>query len=176
MTDLILIITLGPVTGYSRRFHAELRRRCRRRLAEAGLLGAGDSLSACAEFASRSGRPIVSSAITMPSNSMHAMLVRTTDIDYIVYERDTTRLHQQHIIAHELGHLIWNHRGIAEFGDGQEIVAVLGRGNYDPVEELEAEVTATLLLERQRSVLGRPVGSDRARAMGEALGFESARR
>ncbi|WP_336085700.1 ImmA/IrrE family metallo-endopeptidase [Nocardia sp. SSK8] len=143
-----------------------MRQRCRRRLAETGLR-AVDLHELCAEFGSRRARPVVLSSMTMPSNNIHAMLVRASEADYIVYERDTTPLHQQHLIAHELGHLIWDHRGLTGLSGGH--------ADYDPVEELEAETTATLLLERQHRTLAGLARSERTRTMGQALGFEFGR-
>jgi hypothetical protein len=81
-----------------------------------------------------------------------------TDIaDYLFYERSTSRLHQDLIILHEVGHLILEHRS-AEVLDGElagvlgldpELVGrVLGRMTYSSEEEQEAEMIASLVLVR----------------------------
>ncbi|MFI9504881.1 hypothetical protein [Nocardia sp. NPDC052566] len=151
------------------------------------LVADGDMRNVCVELAARRGREIVLSPLTMPTNAIHAVLVRTADIDYIVYERDTTWLHQQLLIAHELSHLICEHRGAldgaADTGaallpdlDPEQVVDALGRGDYGPEQELEAETMATLLLERQRLLSDRQARSCRTHAMGQALGFEAPHR
>lgn len=90
----------------------------------------------------------------------------TQTVDFIVYESETSKPHQDHIIAHELAHMVCGHRSGAGgtvddetarllFPDlAPELVQkILGRGNYSSVEEREAEVTASLILER----INRPV-------------------
>lgn len=84
--------------------------------------------------------------------------------DYVFFEADTTALHREHIILHELGHLICDHtvspvmddQALREFLPGIDpgvVRRALGRTRYSAVEEQEAEVIATLVLERA----GRPV-------------------
>ncbi|MGW5446082.1 hypothetical protein [Streptomyces asiaticus] len=36
--------------------------------------------------------------------------------DHIFYERRTVPLHQEHIVLHEIGHLLFNHRTVAVDG------------------------------------------------------------
>jgi len=79
--------------------------------------------------------------------------------DYIFYESDTSQLHREHIILHELGHLLCDHRP-TEVIDGKVLTQllptldptvvrrVLGRTTYSAVEEQEAEVVASLVRER----------------------------
>lgn len=79
--------------------------------------------------------------------------------DLIFYEEATTSLHQQHIILHELCHLICDHRtpivAPAEvrqllFPDLniETVERILRRSGYLAEEEQEAEMLASLILER----------------------------
>ena len=81
------------------------------------------------------------------------------DADYVFYEAETSQLHREHIILHELGHLLCEHQP-TEVID-QEVIAqlfphlnptvvhrVLGRTTYTAVEEQEAEMLASLVRER----------------------------
>jgi hypothetical protein len=93
------------------------------------------------------------------------------DADYVFYEPRTSALHQQHIILHELGHLLHEHEPSERLDDdvlqqlfptldAHVVRRVLGRSSYTAVEEQEAEMVASLLSERtQRRVLtSRTVG------------------
>jgi len=78
------------------------------------------------------------------------------DVDYVFYEPETSQLHREHIILHELGHLLCEHQP-TEVIDGEVIgklfphldptvvLRVLGRTNYTAVEEQEAEMIASLV-------------------------------
>jgi hypothetical protein len=81
------------------------------------------------------------------------------DVDYVFYEAETSQLHREHIILHELGHLLCEHQP-TEVVD-EEVIAqlfpnlnstvvhsVLGRTTYTAVEEREAEMVASLVRER----------------------------
>jgi hypothetical protein len=93
------------------------------------------------------------------SDTPCGMLVNTKEADYIFYASNTTLLHQQHIIAHEIGHLLCDHRGpVAKYDTIGElllknlsaklITRVLGRTAYSEAEEAEAEMLATVILMR----------------------------
>lgn len=88
--------------------------------------------------------------------------------DYIFYESDTSQLHREHIILHELGHLLCHHRP-TEVIDGKVLTQllpsldptvvrrVLGRTTYTAVEEQEAEVVASVVRERVEGTKPRAV-------------------
>ncbi|MEU7908106.1 hypothetical protein [Actinoplanes sp. NPDC049118] len=86
------------------------------------------------------------------------MWLKLADVDIIVYAR-TAQLHQEHIVLHEVGHMLCQHRG--ETGIGDELTRILmpdldpamvrsllNRTSYSDAEEQEAELLATLILER----------------------------
>ncbi|MFI9804260.1 regulator component [Streptomyces sp. NPDC052301] len=81
----------------------------------------------------------------------------TDDADYVFYEARTAPLHRQHIILHEIGHVLCDHhRGVTgraedltvpPLGDLQPsaIKRLMGRTSYTTSEEQEAEMIASLI-------------------------------
>jgi hypothetical protein len=63
----------------------------------------------CARLAERRGRPIrlVAHPITVPGP--FGLWFMTESMDVIFYQSETTRPHQDHIILHEIGHIIAEH-------------------------------------------------------------------
>jgi hypothetical protein len=103
------------------------------------------------------GRPL----LLIPTNTTadcSGLWIGTTEGDYIFYERNTTPLHQWHIVGHEIGHMLFGHRGTPisddEFArllfpnlDPDLVQSALARSAYTDTEEEEAETFATLLLD-----------------------------
>ena len=54
------------------------------------------------------------------------MLVRTGLTDYVVFDSDTTTMHREHIIRHELSHVLCGHSAAGQAGPAE----VLRRENY----------------------------------------------
>ena len=78
------------------------------------------------------------------------------DADYVFYEPHTSALHREHIVLHELGHLLFKHEPNEPMDDAvlgelfptldRDVVRrVLGRTTYTAVEEQEAEMVASLV-------------------------------
>jgi len=64
------------------------------------------------------GRPIVTSAMSLAVIGVSGLWLRGRTTDYVCYEQDTSVTHQTHIILHELGHIVFGHRGLTrEFED-----------------------------------------------------------
>jgi len=57
----------------------------------------------------RGGRPITRRAADLSGSTPFGLVLQTSTRDAILYPRNTTRLHQEHIIAHEAGHLLLGH-------------------------------------------------------------------
>ncbi|WP_069811740.1 hypothetical protein [Streptomyces sp. TP-A0874] len=102
-------------------------------------------------------RPIELMPFTDRTESPCGLLVSTERVDYILYSADTTPLHQQHILLHEVAHLLCAHRdpGRGEFTgvvlpnlDSALVRRVLGRTVYTDPQEQEAELVASLILAR----------------------------
>lgn len=135
-----------------------LRERCEAKLAELNLSAFENAHSFCAALAARRARPIVLQAVANPAGPF-GLWVGGRTADVIFYERNTSPLHQEHIILHEACHLVWQHRPapVTEgelahllFPDVQPevIQRVLRRAGYSTAEEQEAEMLASLILER----------------------------
>ncbi|MEV4442516.1 toxin [Streptomyces sp. NPDC049577] len=104
-------------------------------------------------------RPIQLVELAMGAESPCGMWLATDEADIIVVEANTSRLHRDHIIAHELAHMLCGHRdsagpdptGFAHLLpslDPQRVREILGRTSYSNREEQEAETVASLILER----------------------------
>jgi hypothetical protein len=143
-----------------------LRKRCEGILTELDLPDVIDVRDLCDVVAARQRRPIHLLGERLPADSPCGLAVRTERFDAIFYEADTSRLHQEHIIRHELGHLICGHltapvidaeasRLLLPNLDPSLVRAVLGRTNYSEAEEKEAEMIASLLMRRSALVRSR---------------------
>jgi hypothetical protein len=113
------------------------------------------------------------------------MWVATDVADHIFFEQATSAFHQEHIILHELGHMICGHTiGMLDSADvnvdfpadstadDPDVVAsALRRASYNTRQEREAEMLASLLLERGHQINGELGESDRR--LGKALGFDA---
>jgi hypothetical protein len=101
--------------------------------------------------------------------------------DYIFFEANTSRLHAEHIVLHELGHIISDHtvgmdvtgsvlRQLMPDLDPTSIRRVLGRVSYTNEQEREAEMIASLV--RAKASHPRPGGQGQALAqIAEALNY-----
>lgn len=67
--------------------------------------------------------------------------------DYIIYEQNTALVHQDHIKAHELGHILAEHPIVPVTADTtlEEIIAHLRAEQENSYEEQEAEAVATAI-------------------------------
>ncbi|MEU9455685.1 hypothetical protein [Streptomyces sp. NPDC048277] len=105
----------------------------------------------------------------------------TGTTDYIFYQQETSAAHQDHIILHEVGHILAGHRGGEMRGEllegmmphlSPEVVRrALQRTAYEEEQEREAELIATIIMELTRPLGGRgapPEGSP-AHRLGMAL-------
>jgi len=135
-----------------------LRRQVEARLAELDIPTPFDVGVLCQRLAVRRGRPIHLRAETMGEGPC-GLWADVAGADFILYERDTTPLHQEQIVLHEVGHLLAQHDP-APVGDQEcagwlmpdldpaMVRRVMGRHGYTSQEEQEAELLASLVLER----------------------------
>jgi len=88
--------------------------------------------------------------------------LRLHAMDVIVYEAETSRTHQEHIVAHELAHILCGHTSAAPVADEDSrlifpdldprlVRDMLRRAEYDDGHELEAEVMASAILRRMNA-------------------------
>ncbi|WP_375372014.1 hypothetical protein [Salinispora sp. H7-4] len=139
----------------------QLRKRCKRLLAELALPEAFDMPDLCRFLGERRGRPIHLAPISLPVHTVCGMWVPTGTFDAVFYEQDTSPIHQMLIIGHELGHLLAGHRTAAVLApdtaklllpdlDPRTVQRFLGRSTYAAEAEREAEMIGSLLLRRVR--------------------------
>ncbi|GAB2679488.1 ImmA/IrrE family metallo-endopeptidase [Saccharopolyspora gloriosae] len=139
------------------RSELELRRSVRDLLRELDLHPPLDVTQLCEELGQRRNRPIRLVPWPLPAPGAFGLWIATADTDWILYQRDTTTGHQEHIILHEVGHLISGHASNEADDDiwtqlfpdiPPEIVRrALRRDGYAPAAEHEAEMVATVIKE-----------------------------
>jgi hypothetical protein len=147
-----------------------LRRRCAAMARRVPLPAPFDALALCRLVARDRGRPIYPVPMT-GLVQMHGLWIATESADVLFYEQATTPPHQEHIILHELSHLLCNHydgdlvdashmRRLLPDLDPEMVRRVLGRTTYHAVEEREAELLASLILRRaKRSAMAGPTAT-----------------
>lgn len=141
-----------------------LRRRCEDRLREIEFPVPFDAATFCDALAARRGRPIVLQSIVARGGPF-GFWVPTPDRDYIFYERETSDWHQEHIVLHEACHMLWGHEPtpitapdlaqlLVPSISPDTVRRMLQRRAYPEEQEHEAELLATLILERVGSARG----------------------
>ncbi|TWP51029.1 ImmA/IrrE family metallo-endopeptidase [Lentzea tibetensis] len=135
----------------------ELRKQCRRLLNELDIQPPLDVAELCRKVGEQRGKPIRLMAHPIPVPGPFGVWISTGNADYILYQQETTRSHQNHIILHELGHIIAGHT--SDENDDQLLASLypdlepdavrraLRRTSYDNDHEREAETVATIILE-----------------------------
>ncbi|MGP3949922.1 toxin [Streptomyces sp. 7N604] len=124
----------------------------------------------CDRLEETRGRAISLAPMPLPvgEGSPCGLWVATDDVDYILYQERTSRVHQVHIILHEIGHLLCRHEATPALHDevsrllmptlDPELVrVVLGRTQYTSQEERAAELIASLISMRANAVTDRAV-------------------
>ena len=118
--------------------------------------------NAFAETVSRHRKRPIKVAPKQTNEGPSGWLLAMASLDVVLYEPQTSKVHQDHIIAHEFAHALWchtlrEHPGLADaLGllfphiDPGSAITALGRDGYTAQEELEAETMAALILERAR--------------------------
>jgi hypothetical protein len=126
------------------------------RIAHLGLTTYPDVDALCRHLGELRERPIVLVPVKLRASDPCGMWILARNEDLVFYDKDTTRAHQEHIIMHEVGHIISCHRGAGMLDDASArllfpnldpalVRDMLMRATYDDVQEQEAEVIAYLL-------------------------------
>lgn len=172
-----------------------LRRRCRALLTALDIRPPLDVVELCRRVGEGRGKPIRLVEHPIPVPGPFWVWITTDAADYILFQQETSKAHQSHIVLHELGHILAGHRG--DEGDDmlladlyadptpeavreeypdlapEAVRRALRRTSYDTAQEREAETVATIILE-WASVLDRvtrPASAEvTAQRMGAALG------
>jgi hypothetical protein len=152
----------------------DLRRRCERQLRAVPIPDPFDLDAFCAEVAGWRGRPLRRRPVPgLSASAPCGVWIATDQADHVFYDPGTSPLHAEHIVLHELAHIISGHGGRDEalvrlFPDlpPAAVVRMLGRVGYSDRQEREAEMMASLIRANttpvRRTTLGR---------VAEALGF-----
>lgn len=135
----------------------EIRRRCKRELRALGIRPPLDVELLCRRLGERRGKPIRLVSYPIPVPGPFGLWLSTESSDYILYQQETTRSHQEHIILHEVGHILADHasdesddsvwRDLLGNIPPDAIRRALRRSSYDEEHEREAELAATIILE-----------------------------
>ncbi|WP_034273667.1 hypothetical protein [Haloechinothrix halophila] len=139
-----------------------VRRECAALLAELRLPDCEDLPALIRYLSDARGRPLRVVPVSLMASQPCGVWVAATDADWIFYDADTTRAHQEHIILHEIGHMICCHRGSGQLDedtasaffpdiDPQLVRDMVARTTYSDEQEQQAEVMAFLLAERLRN-------------------------
>ena len=105
------------------------------------------------------GLPIICGPADLRDQAPNGIRKRYPDREVIEYEQNTSPLHQLQIVAHEIAHIVFGHKGLEDLADVQSdeeladqmdwsIIGVSHRTSYDDEEEREAEMLATLIRHR----------------------------
>ena len=142
-----------------------LRRRCRQLLHSLDIRPPLDVVDLCERVGRQRGKPIRLVEHALPVPGPFGAWISTPSAEFILYQKETSGPHQNHIILHELGHILAEHTS-----DEQDYVLVGGlepssvrerypdldpgavrralrRTSYDTADEREAELVATIILE-----------------------------
>ncbi len=171
------------VTMPWRRHDRELRKRLRRELAAARVDGPMTMEQVCDHLGQHRCRPIRLLPWQLPAEGPFGLWWAAEHADYIVVQSRTSPAHKEHIIAHELGHILADHTSDENAQDAERVQTelipgvppdmirrALRRTHYDSPQEREAETVATILRETAAASVTQPGGTARARATQNALG------
>ncbi|MFI5932038.1 hypothetical protein [Actinoplanes sp. NPDC051494] len=141
-----------------------VRRRCAglvRRLARTVGIPAPFELAGFLERwrAQRAGRPVELLALDVDElpRGTCGLWLEMPDRDVVGFPAGASRTHRDHIVLHEVGHMLAGHHGVLGGGgtaallpdlDPEMVRSVLGRSVYSDVQEQEAELIASLILHR----------------------------
>ncbi|WP_158891138.1 hypothetical protein [Amycolatopsis anabasis] len=140
----------------------DLRRRCADAVRDLVFPQPFSAKKLCASVARQRGRPLYLhqfSADWVGGENLCGVWIGTDVADHIFFEQQTSPFHQEHIILHELGHMIFEHAmpelldqfDPTVFDDGANLAHVqnaLLRASYTTQQEQEAELVASLILTR----------------------------
>ncbi|MDJ1136271.1 hypothetical protein [Streptomyces iconiensis] len=132
----------------------ELRRRIRLRFRRLEVQPPLSVPDLCEAVAQERGREIELRPLAVPACGPQGLWLDLPAADVIVFQERTSRVHQDHIVLHELSHIVAGHRGCAGVEglrrafpalSDAAIRRVLQRHSYSGAEEREAEMIATII-------------------------------
>ncbi|MEY9875743.1 hypothetical protein ABH931_005247 [Streptacidiphilus sp. MAP12-33] len=144
--------------------HAKsLRAACEDRLRQLDLPHRFTEAELIEAVSARVGRRIVCEPKDMQNSNGCGLVQRKDDHEVVFYEQSAPPLLRLQIIAHELGHILFDHKGtvnrsdfktdaqLAAEIDWEGTLGISARTSYDTPEEEEAETLGSLLISRMVS-------------------------
>ncbi|MEU7553193.1 hypothetical protein AB0B01_12730 [Streptomyces sp. NPDC044571] len=129
--------------------HAQhgLRKRCEKILGRLDMPHPFSLDALCDRIAQGRGRPIRLHPLPKEAaeSGVCGLWVGTDRVDYVFYEAQTTPLHREHIVLHELGHILFGHHSLDGEEPAEGAPVILGRTNYTTRQEQEAEMLASMI-------------------------------
>ena len=104
------------------------------------------------QVAQKRGRPIVLQPWRMGDAAQYGVWLAGPARDYIFFEAETARVHQEHIILHELAHILLGHETLRVSADNPITSAVLMRA-VSNLADTDRERAAESLAARLRNTL-----------------------
>lgn len=163
-------MTTAPRIDHSqrRRNRTRLYEKCMARLGTLNFENTSSIRDLCVQLEKQRGRPIHLLPFELDPVYSSGLWVAVESADFIVFDANTSAPHQEHIIAHEVAHIICCHRSIVALDDAHArllfpaldpnlVRDMLRRTGYTDDQEQEAEMLATLMLQRIRSAQVPPV-------------------
>ncbi|MFF1272200.1 hypothetical protein ACFVZC_02030 [Streptomyces marokkonensis] len=134
-----------------------LRRRCRSILRELGITPPLRVPELCRLLGEHRGRPIRLIPYSLPVPGPYGLWIAGSHADYVFHQKETSQAHQDHIVLHEVGHILADHRGDGDDDavwqdllpdlSAEAVNRALRRTSYGEAREREAELVATIILE-----------------------------
>jgi hypothetical protein len=131
-----------------------LRWSCRRLLRTLGVEPPIDVTELCRRLGEHRGRELRLMPFALDVPGPLGLWVEADRFDVIVYQSETSGAHQDHIILHEVGHIVAGHGGDAYPEEEQQILPDvpddpglrrLRRTSYEATTEREAELIASII-------------------------------
>jgi hypothetical protein len=134
-----------------------LRRRCEERLRGIRIPDPFDLDGFCDEVSARRGRPLIRRPVPgLSASAPCGLWIGTGEADHVFYDPGTSPLHAEHIVLHEVAHILSGHAGpglsrLFPDLDPAAVERVLGRSGYPTTQEREAEMMASLVADSGRT-------------------------
>ncbi|GAA3036032.1 hypothetical protein FHS39_002164 [Streptomyces olivoverticillatus] len=138
--------------------HSNLRRHCQAVVDGLSLPRPFSAEALCRQLSEERGRPL--HVLPLPAAASAAgacgLWLATGTSDWIFVEQCTSPAHQEHIVLHEIGHMLFDHHNLV-LDDEQDLSHLftdlgpnllrrfLARANYSTRQEQEAEMVASLI-------------------------------
>ncbi|WP_216216269.1 hypothetical protein [Amycolatopsis aidingensis] len=167
--------------------YGRLRKRCESVIEQLKLPEFVSVEELCSHLSQQRGRPL--HLRPLPPHGTPAGVcgawVATRKADYIFVEPQTTRLHQEHITLHEIGHMLFDHNVTTPVDQGgfsvllrdldpERVHRVLARTSYTDRQEREAEMIASVIRSTGGNA-GTPPSGDTLGGLETGLGFYRSR-